>query len=69
VLVTVPVLPKVVAPLMLRLFRPVTVSAAPVPSTASPVMLKELPAPTTTPWVVMVLPVKVVSLPSVTAPA
>ena len=59
VLVTVPV-PRVVCPLMAKLLRPVTVSPAASPSTALPVMVKALPAPTTTSWVVTVLPVSVV---------
>ena len=67
VLVTVPV-PSVVEPLMAKLLRAVTVSSAPLPSTASPEIVRDLPAPITTSWVLMVLPVKVVSLPSVTAP-
>ena len=66
-LVTV-LVPKLVVPLMARLFRPVTVSRMPLPSTASPVMVKDLSAPTTTSWVVMVLPVRVVLTPKVTAP-
>ena len=67
VLVTVSV-PSVAWPLMAKLLRPVTVSAAASPSTALPVMVKALPAPTTTSWVVMVLPLKAVLLPRVTAP-
>jgi hypothetical protein len=45
---------------MAKLLRPVTVSPAASPSTALPVMVKALPAPTTTSWVVTVLPVSVV---------
>jgi hypothetical protein len=56
VLVTVSV-PSVVWPLMAKLLRPVTVSEAPLPSTALPVMVSDLPAPSTVPWVTTVLPV------------
>ena len=59
VLVTV-LVPSVVVPLMARLLRPVTVSEAPSPSTALPVMESDLPAPATVPWLAMVLPVSVV---------
>ena len=52
---------SVVVPLMLRLFTPVTVSAAPVPSTALPVTVSDLLFATTAAWVVMVLPLSVVS--------
>ena len=59
----------VVWPLMLRLLKPVTVSAAPSPSTALPLMDSDLPAPATVPWVVMVLPVRVVFSVRLRAPA
>ena len=48
-------------PLMLRLFTPFTVSRAPVPSTALPVMVKDLLLAATAAWVLMVLPFSVVS--------
>ena len=67
VLVTVSV-PSVLVPLMARLLKPVTVSAAPSPSTALPVMASDLPAPTTVPCVATVLPVRVVFSVKVSAP-
>ena len=56
-----------VVPLTASVLRPVTVSAALLPSTALPVMVKDLALPATVPCVVMVLPVSVVSVPRVTA--
>lgn len=53
---------------MLRLLKPLSVSAAASPSTALPVMIKALDPPVKAPLVVTVLAVSVVLAPKVTAP-
>ena len=57
-----------VVPLTLKLPRPVKVSAVPLPSTASPVMVKPKVAPATVPLVVIVVPARVVAAAKLTAP-
>ena len=53
--------------LTLKVLRSVKVSPAASPNTAAPVMLRLWVLPTTVPLVVMMLPVKLVSAPKVTA--
>ena len=57
-----------VVPLICKLLKPVTVSTAASPRTASPAMLSALALPATVPKVVTVVPVNVVSTPRVTGP-
>ena len=56
-----------VVPLIDRVVKPVTVSAAPSPNTALPVIVSALALPATVPKVVRVVPTKVVAVPSVSA--
>ena len=57
-----------VVPLTCKLLKPVTVSTAASPRTASPVMVNAFVLPATVPRVVTVVPVKVVSVPRVMGP-
>ena len=56
----------VVGPLTLKVVRPVKVSSVPSPNTAAPVIVKLLLPPAIVPFVVIVVPVRVVSAPKVT---
>ena len=48
-----------VLPLTDRLLKPLMLSSLLLPSTALPVMERDLPAPANVPWVLTVLPVRV----------
>ena len=66
-LLMAPVLIAVV-PLTDKVLKPLTVSSLLLPSTALPAIVKALPPPATVPWVLTVVPVKVVSALKVSAP-
>ena len=56
----------VLIPLTLKVVKPVKVSVVSLPNTAAPVMVKLCVPPAIVPFVVIVVPVKVVSAPKVT---